>query len=282
MLNLDLAILRSLAVAADLGSYAKAAERLGRTQSALSLQMRRLEDQLGQTLFRKDGRRLALTEGGEQLLGYARRLIALNDEAVAASRGLAVQGNVRLGVPQDFADAGLPDVLGRYARAHPQVRIEVRVERNVVLQEQIERGDLDLALIFGPGAPGAQRLAQFDMVWIGARAGEDLSGIRPLPLVAFDAPCMFRQAAARALDDADIAWHNAFLSPSLAGLWAAVAAGLGVTVRTRYGLPERLAVIEHGLPALPDVALWLHASTGELSPAAARLREIVVEAIESH
>src|SRR5690242_11497870 len=112
-LNLDLDVLRTFVTGLDLGSYAKAAERLGRSQSAISLQLRKLEEQTGQTLLRKRGRGLALTEPGEIMLGYARRLLEVNDEALAALKGASLQGTVRLGLPQDFAESWLPDVLGR-------------------------------------------------------------------------------------------------------------------------------------------------------------------------
>lgn len=278
--NLDMDVLRTLAVAMELGSFARAAERLGRTQSAISLQMRRLETQIGQTLFRKQGRGVALTEAGDVALGYARRILELNDDAVSALKGLAIAGTVRLGVHQDFAEAALPVVLARFARAHPAVRIEAQVERNSVLVDRLAHGRLDLALVFGasaPPLPGLATLAAGEraMVWIAAR-GYVPAADAPLSLVMFEAPCVFRDAALAALERARVPWRLTLTSPSLAGLWAAADAGLGVTVRTRIGLPDRLVALEAGLPALPRVALSLH-TAAEPSPAVTRLRDILIE-----
>src|ERR1700722_342948 len=131
----DLDVLRSFATGMELGSFAKAADRLGRSTSAVSAQLKKLEDQAGTPIFRKAGRGLALTEAGETLLAYARRLVELNDEAASAVQGVELEGWVRIGMQEDFGEALLPDVLGRFARAHPKVRIEARIERNAALME---------------------------------------------------------------------------------------------------------------------------------------------------
>jgi len=147
--NLDMDVLRTLAVAMDLGGFGKAAERLGRSQSAVSLQMRRLEERVGRPLFRREGRGLGLTDAGDVVLGYARQILELNDQAVAAARGIAIGGSVRFGVPQDFGDSWLPSVLARFSRAHPSVLIEARVDRANKLVDRIAEGGLDLALMWG-------------------------------------------------------------------------------------------------------------------------------------
>lgn len=281
MINLDTALLRTLVTAIDLAGFGRAAELLGRTQSAVSLQMQRLEQQVGETLFRKQGRSLALTDAGETILGYARRILELNDEAISAVKGLAVAGSVRLGLPQDFAETGLPTILARFARAHPAVRIEVRVDRNSVLLDQLKRGDLDLALVFGQADDRESiKVAELPIVWIGP-AQFSWSRREPLPLVLFEAPCLFRQAALHALDKAGIAWRLTFSSPSLAGLWAGVKAGLGITIRTPEGLPQQLRVLDksYRLPKLASVGLCLHAATSSPLPAVERLREVLLETL---
>lgn len=287
----DLDVLRSFATGMELGSFAKAADRLGRSTSAVSAQLRKLEDQAGTAIFRKAGRGLALTEAGEIMLAYARRLIDLNDEAAAALHGVALEGWVRLGVQEDFGESLLPAVLGRFARAHPKVRIEARVARNVELIERVTAGRLDLALAWddGAGTPHSEFVAEFPMRWIGpvqAYASEDgqawHGGGAPLPLVAFDRPCLFRTAATAALDRAGISWRVAFTSPSLSGLWAATAAGLGVTIRTPAGLPANVRALAPGeiqLPALPPLALALHRAETEPGPATARLAAILTQAV---
>jgi DNA-binding transcriptional LysR family regulator len=283
-ISFDLAVLRSFVAGMDLGSFAKAADRVGRSTSAVSAQIRKLEEQAGTTLFRKSGRGLALTEAGEIMLRYARRLIELNDEAAVAMRGVDLEGWVRLGLQEDFGEVVLPDVLGRFARAHPKVRIEARVARNADLLERLGANQLDLALVWGAGASElAEPIAAPPMRWIGSSS---LPWTRdddePLPLVAFDRPCLFHSAATAALDRAGIQWRVAFTSPSLAGLWAAAAAGLGVTVRTRYGLPSTVRALESaesGLPGLPTIPLALQRASAVAPASVERLASIVLDSV---
>src|SRR5262245_8368763 len=144
--NLDLDTLRTLVVANDLGGYGEAARRLGRTPSAISLQMKRLQNEIGATLFRKDGRGVALTEAGEIVLRYGRRLLDLNDELLDTVRGASLKGSMRLGFSQDFAETILPAVLSQFTKHYPLVLMEVRIEGNAALVEAIEKGQLDIAL----------------------------------------------------------------------------------------------------------------------------------------
>ena len=277
--NLDMDVLRTLAVAMDLGGFSKAAERLGRSQSAVSLQMRRLEERVGRPLFRREGRGLALTDVGDVVLSYARQILELNDQAVAAARGIAIGGSVRFGVPQDFGDSWLPGVLARFSRAHPSVLIEVRVDRANKLVERIAEGGLDLALMWGnPSVANTVTVQRLPMVWIGLK-GYAVPRGDTVPLALFESPCVFRQPGVEALERTHRPWRLAFTSPSLSGLWAAAAAGLGVTVRTPLGLPSPLAVLgkSSGLPKLPQIALSLYTAQAEPSQAVARLREILIE-----
>ncbi len=160
-IDFDVSVLRSLVAGIDLGSFAKASDRVGRSTSAISAQIRRLEEQAGTPLFRKSGRGLMLTEAGETMLAYARRMIELNDEAAVAVRGVDLEGWIRLGMQEDFGEAILLDVLGRFARAHPKVRIEARVARNAELSERIASNQLDLALVWGDEALRAHQSAWF-------------------------------------------------------------------------------------------------------------------------
>ena len=288
--NLDMDVLRTFVAGFELGSFARAADRLGRSQSAISTQLRRLEEQAGQQLVKKSGRQLVLTAAGESLFGYAKRILDLNDEAVDRVRGVEVEGWVRLGLPQDFAESWLPSVLGRFSKAHPKVRIEVRVERNAELAERALRGDLDLALAWSchPDLDRARlhyaTVATLPIEWIGRPDWAGLGSLdgEALPLIAFEQPCIFRAAGIAALDAAGIPWRVVFSSPSLAGLWAAAEAGLGVTIRTRVGMPKALVALESvaaGLPGLPSVPLELHRAEEEPGPAVARLRDILIETI---
>jgi DNA-binding transcriptional LysR family regulator len=277
--NLDIDVLRTLAVAMDLGGFAKAADRLGRSQSAVSLQMRKLEERVGRPLFRREGRGLALTDAGDVVLGYARQILELNDQAVAVARGLSLEGSVRFGVPQDFGDTWLPGVLARFTRVHSSVLLEARVDRTHKLVERAARGSLDLALLWGSPPPlsDAVVVRKLPMAWIG-RKDYVCAPREKIPLALFESPCVFRQPGIDALEKAKQSWRLAFTSPSLSGLWAAAAAGLGITIRTALGLPSPLAVLDKssGLPKLPHTVLSLYAKA-DPSPAVARLREILLD-----
>lgn len=271
-INFDLDVLRSFASGVELGSFAKAADRLGRSTSAVSAQLKKLEDQAGTPLLRKSGRGLALTEAGEVMLGYARRLLEINDEAATAIRGIELQGSIRLGLQEDFGETLLPDVLGRFARAHPNVRIEAHIARNAQLLERIDDGRLDLALAWEAGARAAhvERLGVVPMCWIDTaqdRPFRPHASVEPLPLVMLEPPCLLRSTAIEALDRAGIAWRVAFSSASLAGVWAAVAAGLGVTLRTPLGLPASVRALGATPATLPPTgALGLALYRGEATP----------------
>jgi DNA-binding transcriptional LysR family regulator len=302
--NLDIAALRTLVIGMELGSFARAADRVGRSTSAVSAQIKKLEEQAGAPLFRKSGRGLALTDAGEVMLDYARRLVGLNDEAAVATRGLDMEGWIRLGLQEDFGETLLPQLLGRFARAHPRVRIEARVARNTDLQERFDAGQLDLALLWdgsiarqGAGGASSPRadtsrevIARPRMCWIGPATvpspteRADAGGAQePLPLIAFDRPCLFTHAAVAALDHARIPWRLVFTSPSLSGLWAATAAGLGINVRTPYGLPASVRTLEAqatGLPSLPSIPLVLLKRPGEVQPLADRLAAMMRESIQ--
>jgi DNA-binding transcriptional LysR family regulator len=287
--NFDLDVLRSFVTGIELGSFARAADRLGRSTSAVSAQLKKLEEQAGTPVLRKFGRGMALTEAGETMLAYARRLLDLNDEAAAALHGTELEGWVRLGLQEDFGEALLPEVLGRFSRAHPRVRIEARIARNVELIERVSSGRLDLALAWDAGVttPHAERLGQVPLRWIAA-AGSELAKPagegEPLPLVMLEAPCLMRTAATAALDHAHIPWRIAFTSASLAGIWAAVAAGLGVSLRTPLGLPpsvRALAPHESTLPPLGSLGLCLHRADAEPSPAVERLSVILAQQWQS-
>ena len=285
--NLDMDVLRTFVTGFELGSFARAADRLGRSQSAVSTQLRKLEDQVGQPLVQKSGRGLALTTAGECLLSYAKRLLELNDEAVASVRGAEVEGWARLGLPQDFAEGWLPPVLSRFAQAHPRVRVEVQVDRSLPLTEKIVKGELDVGLVWGSDvkAPHAERIVDIPMAWIGRPDWPGLKalGAEPLPLAAFAPPCVFRSAAIEALDNAGVPWRLVFTTPSLSGLWAAAEGGLGITARTTVGMPKTLAVLNAsalGLPALPKVPLTLLRSEAEPAASVARLKDILIETIE--
>jgi len=282
----DLDVLRSFVAGTELGSFAKAADRLGRSTSAVSAQIRKLEDQAGTAIFRKAGRGLALTEAGETMLSYARRLLDLNDEAAIAVHGMAAEGIIRIGMQEDFGEVLLPKVLGRFARAHPKVRIEARIGRKGDLAERIGKGRLDLAIAWDEGAASVAThktdIATVPIGWIGPTGIPASIQIEsePLPLISYDDGCWFRSVGTAALDRIDRPWRVTLTSPNLSGIWAGVSAGLGLTIRTRLGLGSGVRFLEtgeFGLPELPSVRLALYRSEAELDPAAERLATILDE-----
>jgi DNA-binding transcriptional LysR family regulator len=280
MINLDLDTLRTLVVANDLGGYGQAATRLGRTPSAISLQMKKLQASVGATIFRKSGRGVALTEAGEIVLRYARRMLALNDEVLDTVRGASLAGRIRIGVSQDFAETVLPRALSHFTKLYPLVQLEVRIEGNAVLVESVSKGEIDLVLVVGHAQrPSAITLGTIDLVWI---AGRDFAPRdEPLPLVVLGPQCVFRKEAIESLDAAGHPWRIAAVSPSLAGLWALGMAGLGVTVRSALGVPRSL--VSHktlfDLPRLGAFPVTLHAAAGGLSPGVERLRDILRDVV---
>lgn len=284
--NLDMDALRSFVTGIDAGSYALAADRLGRSTSAVSAQLKKLEDQTGTKLVQRAGRGLALTEGGEVFLSYARRLLNLNDEAVSAVHSPELEGWVRLGIQEDFGETVLAQVLGRFARAHPKVRIEGRIGRNIELREKIAAGRLDLALAWDNGtATEVERIAALPLCWLGSAEERPLWKVgrdEPLPLATLEAPCLLRNLACSHLDQAGISWRIAFVSPSLGGLWAATGAGLGIALRTPFGRPSSVQVLdaaEHNLPGLPSLGLSLLGSVKPDNPISAHLAALIRQAL---
>ncbi|VWB89204.1 LysR substrate-binding domain-containing protein [Burkholderia lata] len=283
-ISLDIEVLRSFATGVELGSFAQAAERLNRSASAVSAQLKKLEEQAGQPLLYKTGRNLALTPAGEVLLGYARRLLDLNDEAVHAMRGDRLEGQVRFGMPEDFGETLLPAILARFAQTYPKVHVEIKVSRSQQLLNSLGEGKLDVALAWDNGQTWlhGQMVGTLPLCWIDSDASPNRwSGGSPVPLATLESPCLMREQACMALDHAGLAWRQAFTSSSLGGIWAAVTAGLGVTIRTPVDIPRHLTV-RHDLPPLPEIQLMLYQATAKPHDSTQRLMDIVGHTIRQH
>jgi DNA-binding transcriptional LysR family regulator len=247
--NLPTELLRSFVAIVDSGSMLKATERVFVTQSALSLQMKRLEETVLTPLFHRDGRRLTLTASGTALLGHAREILALNDRAVVALTGDALVGPVRVGLVQDFAETLLSGVLARFTQLNPEVQLQVRVAGSPELLDLLNGDRLDVVLCMGaPEDAAAVRVAP--MVWHG---DPELAKRAVLPLAILEPPCRFRDAALAALERDGRPFRVALETPSLSALRAAVEAGLAVTCRTALFRPLTTP-IEAGLPVVPQVA----------------------------
>ncbi|MEW8136302.1 MAG: LysR substrate-binding domain-containing protein [Candidatus Thiodiazotropha endolucinida] len=274
--NLDIDLLRSLVAIADHGGFSQAAKRLHRTQSAISLQMKRLEELSGTALFLKSGRRRILTESGELLLNYARRILDLNDEAASVLQPDPLQGHLRLGVAQDFADRGLAAILAQFTRSHPAVRLDVQIDTSSRLVAAIHAEQLDMAVAFqSPGDEG-ECLGLIPIQWIVPKPFR-WQPSQVLPLVMFAPPCLFRSRVIGALDQAGIPWRVAYTSPSLPGIRAAVEAGLGVTAR----LAAAKGSEKSPLPALEPVELALFRNSFHSSDALNALDIIIREYLKT-
>jgi len=259
MREMDLGLLRTFISVVDAGGFTRAGERVHKTQSTVSQQIRRLEEQVGLSLLDRNSRTVLLTDDGERLLGYARRLLALNDEAHAVLSGRPAAEVVRLGVPEDYAVERLPRLLAGFARQNRRVRLDVRCDLSVRLRADVEAGDLDLALVKQePGRPGARTAWREPLCWVGP-ADEALHREDPLPLVLFPQGCVYRNRAVHELDRAGRAWRVAYSSPNHAGVRAAVSGGLGISVLPHSALPSgaRFLGVEDGLPPLPETELAL-------------------------
>ncbi len=273
--NLPTNLLRSFVAIVDTGSMLNASEQVFVTQSALSLQIKRLEELVQQTLFLREGRRLNLTQAGDVLLDYARRVLLLHDEAVAAVSAGRFAGPARIGMVQDFADTLLSGLLSRFAELHPEAQIFARVAGTAELQTLLDRRELDILLGFS--APNdASAVTVAPMSWYGEAALVDRDII---PLAVLEEPCRFREAAIRGLEDAGLQWRIAVETPNLATLKAAVGAGLGITARTHLFLGDDATLDHERLPDLPRVAAILR-SGDKLDKAAQRLAELARETVE--
>jgi DNA-binding transcriptional LysR family regulator len=275
--NLPTELLRSFAAIVDSGSMLRATERVFLTQSALSLQMKRLEETVQTPLFHRDGRRLSLTPAGEKLLTFAREILAANDRAVLSLNGNVLAGPARVGVVQDFAETLLSGVLAQFAQLNPDSQLQVRVGNALELLDLLRSDRLDVVL--GMGSPDeAAALRTAPMQWLG---DPDLAHSQVLPLAVLERPCRFRDAALAALEAAGRPYRIVLETPSLAVLRACVDADLAITCRTSV-FSTRAIGQEHGpdLVALPQVAYVRHVRA-DPHPTIGRLADLIGDAVLS-
>ena len=279
--NLPTNLLRSFVAIVDAGSMLSATEQVFVTQSALSPQIRKLEELVNQTLFKREGRRLVLTPAGELLLTYARRLLDMHDEAVIAVSAKDVAGDLlagpaRVGMVQDFADTILAGALGRFAERYPNARVFARVAGTAELLTMLERRQLDIAIGFDAAdAPRAVRTAP--MTWYG---DADLAQQDVVPLAVLEKPCRFRDAAIAALEAAGVRYRISVETPNLSTLRAAVQARLGIAGRTHLFPGNLSAIPPKLLPPLPSVSCIV-AKAGDLDARCARLEELIMESVRT-
>ena len=261
MRNLDVTTLRSFVAVADSGGVTRAAGFLHLTQSAVSMQLKRLEEMLGLDLLDRSGRGIALTASGEQLLTYARRMVSLNDEVITRLTDQAFEGEITLGVPHDIVYPFIPRILQQFNMAFPRVKVHLIASFTKGLKEQYEKGEADLILTTENGLNGgSETLANMPLRWIGAPGG---SAWRQRPLrIAFCRHCTFRPHVIEALDIAGITWEMAVDTESDRTIEATVAADLAVSGVIGGTEPSHLAQIDHAgaLPNLPEQKINLYGS----------------------
>ena len=280
--SLDPDLLRAFSYIAEEGSFTRAAERVGRTQSAVSMQVQRLETLLGQrVLTRGKGGAVSLTPHGQYLLERARDLLALNDEIWTNFRAPPVQGTVRLGTPDDYALRFLPSVLKRFADTHPSVEVEVTCASSRPLVGMLKSGELDLTLCSEGHDPSnwpSKRLWRGPLMWITAERHSP-HRLDPLPLAVAAGDCTWRTEAIRALEQAGRRYRVAYTSETQAGTLTPVLAGLAVTVSPVTLMPPGLRALPTGeaLPGLPDVGILLLQSRERRQPATEALASHILE-----
>ncbi len=270
---LDLDQLKTFVAIVNEGSFTRAADAVHKTQSAVSMQMRRLEERIGKPIFFRDGRQSRLTDDGERLLAFARRMVKLNDEALAAFDETELVGRVRLGTPDDYADRFLPEILARFSRSHARAEATVVCAPSPMLVEMIENEELDLAIITQASVRGLEIIRREPLLWVGPQRGgvheED-----PLPLALGRPVCNWRRQAVEALESVGRRYRVLYSSWNSIAVGAAVTAGLAVSVLPESALKPGIRVLgeAEGLPKLPICEIGLlrsRVNTSQVSDALA-------------
>lgn len=253
-MDFDPGLLRAFVAVKEAGGFTRASQRLNLTQSAISHQIRRLEEQVGRQLLHRTTRRFTLTEDGEEFLRHAVQILSSLDALAQRFQPSPVTGVVRFGVPESFMGDRLPRLLCQFARAFPSVRLDVSVTTYLDLRAMIEADELDLAVVLATSEKKNELvLRRTQFVWVAAETFEPPGG--SLPLALAPAQCVNRQVGLRALAETSVEWHVVFTSPSQQGLRAAVLAGLGITILTREDVEPGIKIVDgqYGLPSLPKV-----------------------------
>lgn len=259
-------LLTTFAAVADCGNFTRAGEVVNRTQSAVSMQIKRLESEVGHVLLERNGglRSITLTPKGEELLGYARRILMLHEEAVAAVARPGVEGKVRIGLPEDYSSDFLPEVLARFGKTNPNAQVDVVCAPGDQVSALLEAGKLDLGIRSGvEQQDGAEFLKREPLNWI-TSSSSLVHERTPVPLAVFWEGCSYRKWAIRSLEEVGRAYQVAFTSLSMSGIIAAVSAGLAVGVVGSTKLPQGIQVLGDGdgFPALPAASVTLHRGNG--------------------
>ncbi|KPF41434.1 transcriptional regulator [Rhizobium sp. AAP43] len=279
---LDLDLLQTFVAVAETGSFTSAAPRVGRSQSAVSMQMQRLEQAVGTQLLHRTPKAVIPSAAGNDLLSYARRLLKLSDEAWMTVTKQPEAGTVRLGIPDDYAASLLPQVLRRFANEYPQIVVELVCEPSGKLNLAIAENGIDLAIVTRAPGQKIEVLRREKLVWVSSRT-HDAWRDDPLPVALFDA-CSARANAIKGLSEAERSYRCTYSSPSLLGMITVVQTGLSVAALALCSVPDTLTIIgeNEGLPRLDDLEIGVLRSPLANSPAVDRLIEALRRDLSSH
>jgi len=273
--SVDMRVLRSFVSVVDTGSITETARRLGRTQPAITLQMKRLEELTGRTLFKQDSRRPLLTDEGDMVLSYARSILRLHDELLARLTSPEIEGHVVLGTPDLYAAYLLPSILALFRQKFPRIQVELRCALSTPLVSLVHRGEVDIALVTRmKGLSGGEVVHSEQLIWVMGE-GHDVHLAEPVPLALLPPGNIYRDHAIDGLERAGRKWRIACVSESVGGLQAAVFSGMAITVLGRSALVHgmRQIGINEYFPPLPKVELLLYRASGQSTPAANALHE---------
>jgi DNA-binding transcriptional LysR family regulator len=281
-INLPTDVLRTFLAVIDLGSFTKAGQLLGRTQPAISLQIRKLEDLVGLKLMDTSGRTIVLTREGENLARYARQLLVMNDEIVARLQKKDSAGSLRVGLPTDYAISFFQTALGNFSKAHPEVQMSIHCEISDALIPMFERDDLDVvvAMFDGQPPPGLIYTWAERPLWT-VGVASDAHTKTPVPIAAHPDGCHYRERMIGGLDQIGKAWRITFCSPGINGIQEAVQSGLGVTALTQRTLLRGMRVLSErdGFPPLADIHVGMFFKNTGASTAAMLLVNYIMQAL---
>jgi len=280
---LDVDQLRTFIAISETGSFTKAAEVVNKTQSAVSMQMKRLEERLERPIFSRDGRASKLTEDGQRLLDYARRIVKLNVETLAAFSDAELSGRVRMGVPDDYADRYLPEIMARFSRGYPAVELSVICEPSVGLLERIDANEIDLAIVTNCESKRASETFRRErLLWVTSNRHSTHLEER-MPLALGRPSCTWRRIAIERLEAIGRPFRVLYSSSSAGAVAAAVLAGLAVSVLPESGLRPGMRVLSSsdGFPDLPSCRIGLVRNAHESSALADALAEHIISSLDN-
>ncbi|RJE68888.1 transcriptional regulator [Acinetobacter sp. JS678] len=265
--NLDLDALRAFVKGIELGSYQLAAQQLCRSPAAISAQLKKLEQQTGCQLLRKQGRLLELTPSGELLFSHAKNMLAINDVVLLKLHQTQASGIIRFGLQEDFAEGALQQLIAQFMFQHPNVQFQIQVDRNLSLIDKVQKQELDLALIWQQVEAHEKfyELRSVGTEWLFCShpyIQQIIENKASIPLVVLQQPCILRQMAIQVLEEKGMKWHIAYECNSVQALWPAIRAGIGISLRSLFQIPSDIKILNSAeLPQLKSLSFGLYSNS---------------------